>query len=61
MKLYTFVSFSFQAEAPLLLEQFEREKELLHIFLQASQKDNQHLRKLHLKAFLMVPVQRIMK
>ncbi|XP_045177616.2 uncharacterized protein LOC123537831 [Mercenaria mercenaria] len=50
-----------QAQAPVLLEQLEREKELLRIFLQVSQNDNHQLRRMHLKSFLMVPVQRIMK
>ncbi|KAL4217161.1 hypothetical protein ACF0H5_023615 [Mactra antiquata] len=50
-----------QAEGPVLLHQLEREKELLRIFLQVSQSDNQQLRRMHLKSFLMVPVQRIMK
>lgn len=51
----------FQAQAPVLLEQLEREKELLRIFLHVSQSDNHLLRRMHLKSFLMVPVQRIMK
>ncbi|XP_060567018.1 uncharacterized protein LOC132725851 [Ruditapes philippinarum] len=50
-----------QAQAPVLLEQLEKEKELLRIFLQVSQNDNHQLRRMHLKSFLMVPVQRIMK
>ncbi|XP_052286594.1 intersectin-1-like isoform X2 [Dreissena polymorpha] len=50
-----------QSQAPVLLEQYEREKELVRIFLQALQNDNQQLRRMHLKSFLMVPVQRIMK
>ncbi|XP_052814585.1 uncharacterized protein LOC128241612 isoform X2 [Mya arenaria] len=50
-----------QSQAPVLLEQFERDRELLRIFLQASQNDNQQLRRMHLKSFLMVPVQRIMR
>ncbi|KAL8604231.1 hypothetical protein ACOMHN_014799 [Nucella lapillus] len=50
-----------QAQASASLEQLERERELLRIFLQVSQTDNSVLRRMHLKSFLMVPVQRIMK
>ncbi|KAL5006025.1 hypothetical protein ScPMuIL_017183 [Solemya velum] len=50
-----------QAQAPILLEQLEKDKELLRIFLLVSQTDNPLLRRMHLKSFLMVPVQRIMK
>ena len=50
-----------QSEATILLEQLERERELLKIFLQVSQAENSTLRRMHLKAFLVVPVQRIMK
>ncbi|XP_041374629.1 rho guanine nucleotide exchange factor 38-like [Gigantopelta aegis] len=50
-----------QALASQTLEQLEREKELLHVFLQVSQRDNAVLRRMHLKSFLMVPVQRIMR
>ncbi|XP_013390442.1 myosin-M heavy chain-like isoform X1 [Lingula anatina] len=50
-----------QAAAPLLLEQLEKEKELLRIFLHVSQTENSLLRRMNLKSFLMVPVQRIMK
>ena len=58
---YDVTSCLFQAQAPVLLEQLEREKELLRIFLHVSQNDNHLLRRMHLKSFLMVPVQRIMK
>ncbi|KAK7507218.1 hypothetical protein BaRGS_00001153 [Batillaria attramentaria] len=50
-----------QAQASLCLEQLEKERELLRIFLQVSQTENGLLRRMHLKSFLMVPVQRIMK
>ncbi|XP_077997925.1 uncharacterized protein LOC144451041 [Glandiceps talaboti] len=50
-----------QAAASVLLSNLESEKELLRVFLQVSQKDNVQLRKLHLKSFLMTPVQRITK
>ncbi|KAK7113064.1 hypothetical protein V1264_012423 [Littorina saxatilis] len=50
-----------QAQASASLEQLERERELLRIFLQVSQAENGRLRRMHLKSFLMVPVQRIMK
>lgn len=50
-----------QAQASASLEQLERERELLRIFLQVSQTENGLLRRMHLKSFLMVPVQRIMK
>ncbi|KAL3853960.1 hypothetical protein ACJMK2_013251 [Sinanodonta woodiana] len=50
-----------QEQAPRLLEQYEKEKELLRIFLHVSQNENILLRRMHLKSFLMVPVQRIMK
>ncbi|PVD38880.1 hypothetical protein C0Q70_01505 [Pomacea canaliculata] len=50
-----------QAAASAALEQMERDRELLRIFLQVSQTENGLLRRMHLKSFLMVPVQRIMK
>ncbi|XP_064646324.1 uncharacterized protein LOC135499486 isoform X2 [Lineus longissimus] len=50
-----------QSSASLLLEQMEKERELLRIFLRVSQRDNQLLRRMNLKSFLMVPVQRIVK
>ena len=50
-----------QSAAPLLLEQLSTEKELLRIFLDVSQKENTALRKMDLKSFLMLPVQRVMK
>ncbi|XP_067686076.1 uncharacterized protein [Haliotis asinina] len=50
-----------QGQASQSLEQIEKEKELLHTFLQVMQRDNFLLRRMHLKSFLMVPVQRIMK
>ena len=39
----------------------EKERELLRIFLKASQLENPALRRMDLHAFLMVPVQRITK
>ncbi|XP_074662953.1 uncharacterized protein LOC141915359 [Tubulanus polymorphus] len=50
-----------QAAAAILLEQLEKEKELFRIFLQVSQTDNHLLRRMNLKSFLMIPVQRIMR
>ncbi|XP_070570139.1 uncharacterized protein [Ptychodera flava] len=50
-----------QATASVFLSTLESEKELLRVFLQVSQKENVQLRKLHLKSFLMSPVQRITK
>ncbi|XP_006816158.1 uncharacterized protein LOC102809911 [Saccoglossus kowalevskii] len=50
-----------QAVASALLTSLEAEKSLLRLFLQVSQQENIELRKLHLKSFLMGPVQRVMK
>ncbi|XP_063412502.1 uncharacterized protein LOC134695220 [Mytilus trossulus] len=50
-----------QGQAAVLLEQLEREKELLRIFLKVSQDENPILRRMPLTSFLMVPVQRIMR
>ncbi|XP_076088812.1 uncharacterized protein LOC143059218 [Mytilus galloprovincialis] len=50
-----------QGQAAVLLEQLEREKELLRIFLKVSQDENPVLRRMPLTSFLMVPVQRIMR
>ncbi|OWF49218.1 uncharacterized protein LOC110452089 [Mizuhopecten yessoensis] len=50
-----------QSHAGNLLETLEKEKELLRIFLQASQDDNVALRRMPLKSFLILPVQRIMR
>lgn len=50
-----------QGQATVLLEQLEREKELLRIFLRVSQNQNPILRRMPLNSFLMVPVQRIMR
>ncbi|XP_050419291.2 uncharacterized protein LOC126832523 [Patella vulgata] len=50
-----------QPLASVVLEQVAKEKELLRIFLQVSQNENSALRRMHLKSFLMVPVQRIVK
>ncbi|RUS79828.1 hypothetical protein EGW08_012427 [Elysia chlorotica] len=50
-----------QGQASLLLDQLIKEKELLRVFLQVAQNENPKLRRMHLKSFLMVPVQRVMK
>lgn len=50
-----------QSLAMILLEQLEREKDILRIFLKVCQDEHPILRRMHLKSFLMVPVQRIMK
>ena len=50
-----------QAAASVLLNQLEKEKELLRIFLRVSQMENTLLRRMNLSAFLMVPVQRVTK
>ena len=47
--------------ASVLIEQLRRENELFNLFLDASQNDNPALRRMDLKTFLMIPVQRIMK
>jgi len=44
-----------------LIEQLRKENLLFNLFLQASLKDNAALRRIDLKTFLMIPVQRIMK
>lgn len=43
-----------QGEASLLLSTLEKERELLRIFLRASQLENPALRRMDLHAFLMV-------
>ncbi|GAB1598667.1 neuroepithelial cell-transforming gene 1 protein-like [Argonauta hians] len=50
-----------QTSAIDILEQLEREREVLRAFLQVSQAENSLLRRMNLKSFLMIPVQRIMK
>ncbi|ELT92323.1 hypothetical protein CAPTEDRAFT_210786 [Capitella teleta] len=50
-----------QSSAQSLLEQLMDEKNLLRLFLEESLKENEALRRMDLKTFLMVPVQRIMK
>lgn len=50
-----------QSAAPVLIDQLEREKDLLRIFLKVSQNENSVLRRMDLKSFLMIPVQRIMR
>ncbi|XP_066588668.1 uncharacterized protein RhoGEF64C [Prorops nasuta] len=50
-----------QGTASLLLQNLEKEKELLRIFLKVSQMENTVLRRMNLNSFLMVPVQRVTK
>ncbi|XP_046616625.1 uncharacterized protein LOC124303458 isoform X1 [Neodiprion virginianus] len=50
-----------QGSASLLLQNLEKEKELLRIFLKVSQMENAVLRRMNLNSFLMVPVQRVTK
>lgn len=60
--IYTFEHYCVnQSLATILLEQLEREKDILRIFLKVCQDEHPILRRMHLKSFLMVPVQRIMK
>lgn len=60
--IYTFEHYCInQSLATILLEQLEREKDILRIFLKVCQDEHPILRRMHLKSFLMVPVQRIMK
>ncbi|XP_054155430.1 probable serine/threonine-protein kinase DDB_G0282963 isoform X2 [Oppia nitens] len=50
-----------QGSAALLLNHLEKEKELLRIFLRVSQMENTLLRRMNLRSFLVVPVQRVTK
>jgi len=50
-----------QRQASELVESLQKKSELLRIFLQVSCKQNSKLRKMDLKSFLTMPVQRIMK
>uniref|UniRef100_UPI00358E760C uncharacterized protein n=1 Tax=Myxine glutinosa TaxID=7769 RepID=UPI00358E760C len=50
-----------QVAAGQALAALEREKELLRIFLDVSQKENPALRRMHLRSFLMSPLQRVTK
>lgn len=50
-----------QGSASLTLNQLEKEKELLRIFLRVSQMENTLLRRMNLRSFLVVPVQRVTK
>jgi hypothetical protein len=50
-----------QSAAPILLDHLLEEKDLLRIFLEVTQREKSVLRKMDIKAFLMVPVQRVMK
>uniref|UniRef100_A0A8C4NPI3 DH domain-containing protein n=1 Tax=Eptatretus burgeri TaxID=7764 RepID=A0A8C4NPI3_EPTBU len=50
-----------QVAAGQALAALEREKELLRIFLDVSQKENPALRRMHLRSFLMAPLQRVTK
>lgn len=47
--------------AMVLIDQLRKENELFNLYLDASQSDNAALRRMDLKTFLMIPVQRIMK
>lgn len=44
-----------------LIDQLRKENELFNLFLEASQNDNSDMRRMDIKTFLMLPVQRIMK
>lgn len=50
-----------EGAAMVIVDQLEKEKELLRVFLKVSQEQNSLLRRMDLRAFLMIPVQRIMK
>lgn len=45
-----------QGSASLLLQNLEKEKELLRIFLKVSQMENTVLRRMNLNSFLMVKI-----
>lgn len=47
--------------AATTIEQLRKDNELFNLFLDASQNDNAALRRMDLKTFLMLPVQRVMK
>ncbi|XP_067936624.1 myosin-M heavy chain-like [Watersipora subatra] len=49
------------SNAVTTVDQLRKENQLLNLFLQASQNDNSALRRMDLKTFLMLPVQRVMK
>ncbi|CAI9716952.1 neuroepithelial cell-transforming gene 1 protein-like isoform X1 [Octopus vulgaris] len=50
-----------QSDAMDLLEKLETENDILRAFLQVTQAENTTVRRMSLKSFLMVPVQRVMK
>jgi len=50
-----------QCSAALLVDQLTQEREVLRVFLDQLQKERPSLRKMDLKAFLMLPVQRVTK
>lgn len=50
-----------QSTASMMLNNLEKDKELLRVFLGVSQMENTLLRRMNLHAFLMVPVQRVTK
>jgi RhoGEF domain len=50
-----------QAAAVYLVDQLTQDRELLRIFLEELPKDRISLRKMDLKSFLMIPVQRVTK
>jgi len=50
-----------QCAAALLVDQLTQERDVLRVFLDQLQKERPALRKMDLKAFLMLPVQRVTK
>ena len=50
-----------QSTAALLVDQITQERDLFRVFLDQLQKERPSLRKMDLKAFLMLPVQRVTK
>jgi len=50
-----------QSTAALLVDQLTQERDVLRVFLDQLQKERPALRKMDLKAFLMLPVQRVTK
>jgi len=50
-----------QSTSALLVDQLTQERDVLRVFLDQLQKERPSLRKMDLKAFLMLPVQRVTK
>ena len=50
-----------QCSAALLVDQLIQDRDVLRVFLDEIQKERSSLRKMDLKAFLMIPVQRVTK